>query len=439
MALLLVLCYVVIFYSQLGSRIPALAPLRVELLVGAAAVVVSLLRRPSTAGAAAANGLVLAILAFFATLLMSMPLSFWPTRSLETLIRIAKYFAIFIMVVRVIDEPWKLRAFLWTYVAMVALIVAEPFLGVFLGSAEFETKQGYPKLLGVTGLWKHYNSLGGFAAANLPFLYYLGSAERSVLRRVVLLAVAICSLGAVVYTGSRTAYLGVGFVFAGIIWHSQRRAKALAGALLAAATVWLLMPAHYQAQLLTLGQVGAVVSEELEPGADSMVTRWEIVKDAWSIFLDHPIVGVGVDAFPTARGRKFDRWQDTHNLYLQVLTNAGIPGAAAFGALVFLMLGTLRRARIALDASGDPDAHWLKQVSLAVTVFLLARLGVGLFGMDLYENYWWLAAGLAFALTRFASKTAGSPKAVTPDDGRCSGHLFPPLGHSSTRAATPAP
>ncbi len=41
---------------------------------------------------------------------------------------------------------------------------------------------------------------------------------------------------------------------------------------------------------------------------------------------------------------------------------------------------------------------FFRAVSDAIIVFVVVRLLLGLFGMDLYEIYWWFAIGLSCAL-----------------------------------------
>jgi hypothetical protein len=46
------------------------------------------------------------------------------------------------------------------------------------------------------------------------------------------------------------------------------------------------------------------------------------------------------------------------------------------------------------------DLQLMGGVSRAVIFFVVIRLGLGLFGHDFYELYWWFAAGLLLALNR---------------------------------------
>lgn len=51
------------------------------------------------------------------------------------------------------------------------------------------------------------------------------------------------------------------------------------------------------------------------------------------------------------------------------------------------------------------DLRYLEAVAKAAGGFILVRLVLGAFGMDLYEVYWWFGAGLAFALSSLEIST----------------------------------
>ncbi len=66
---------------------------------------------------------------------------------------------------------------------------------------------------------------------------------------------------------------------------------------------------------------------------------WQV---AWQIFLDHPILGAGLDAFGTVFTR-YDTWngiyrvEQAHNDYLQILADAGVVGFACVAAFIYLL------------------------------------------------------------------------------------------------------
>src|SRR5262249_1635751 len=80
----------------------------------------------------------------------------------------------------------------------------------------------------------------------------------------------------------------------------------------------------------------------------SVVTRTEYWRGAWQMFLDHPLTGVGLGAFPTAYpayGRssvRNERLEQAHNDYLQLLTDTGLIGAI-FGIWFLIELGRVLR------------------------------------------------------------------------------------------------
>lgn len=77
-------------------------------------------------------------------------------------------------------------------------------------------------------------------------------------------------------------------------------------------------------------------------GEYSVVTRVEFWRASWRMFLDHPLTGVGLGAFPAvypsygSSSSRHERLEQAHNDYLQLLTDAGIVGGAI--GLLFLAL-----------------------------------------------------------------------------------------------------
>ncbi len=124
--------------------------------------------------------------------------------------------------------------------------------------------------------------------------------------------------------------------------------------------------------------------------------------------------------------------QDTHNLYLEVATNIGVQGLCAFLVFVGLLLRVLwsvvRHSEHAIKdlrefGHGESnlaqkamlrDYLWVRAASLAVIGYLFMRLVVGLFGMDLYEIYWWLSTGFAIVLWRMTFRLECARERLTP-------------------------
>jgi len=93
-------------------------------------------------------------------------------------------------------------------------------------------------------------------------------------------------------------------------------------------------------------------SAGIDPGAGDFTSgRLQFWQTGWKIFLDHPIIGAGLDAFGAAYTR-YDissgalRVEQAHNDYLQILADAGVIGLACVAGFIFLLfrkgLGTIR-------------------------------------------------------------------------------------------------
>ena len=94
----------------------------------------------------------------------------------------------------------------------------------------------------------------------------------------------------------------------------------------------------------------------------------------------------------------FVRIQDTHNLYLELLTNMGPLGVVAFFFFIRQLLLLNNTIQQRLSARVDSEKIFQIAVSKAIVAFIYARLFLGLFGMDTYEIYWWFATGVTIAL-----------------------------------------
>jgi hypothetical protein len=51
------------------------------------------------------------------------------------------------------------------------------------------------------------------------------------------------------------------------------------------------------------------------------------------------------------------------------------------------------------------DLRFIQAVCSATFAYIVVRLALGCFGHDLYEMYWWIACGLAIAMTNIYAAT----------------------------------
>jgi len=415
------LLFITARYMQWGARRDFLAALRVEFLLGLVVLVMSIgvmsSRPVQLAGLRPARNVLIGIGLLFFVMLTQIP--FAAARDLAWTIffdRVIKFAMMTFFMVALIRSPRAMRWFLFAFLISCFYITQESTRGQISGGLVWEN-QGIMRLHGAVPIYAHPNSLAGLAMGTLPFVIFLFPVLRSWRYKLLLLPLAATALVCVIYTGSRTGYVALGVLL--LYWWSQSRRKLrnLAIAAVVGVAVFPLLPDQYVERFKSIG------GHEAE--GNSKETRIEILRDAWEVLLQNPM-GVGVASFPAVRIQMFNRKQDTHNLYLEVATNLGVHGFAVFLYLVFAMFVALLFARrsfakfmrtlhLNLNTSQPvghlgrlarnelADLEFLEAVARATVGFLVVRLVLGLFGMDLYEVYWWFAAGMACCLVMISS------------------------------------
>lgn len=400
-ALLLFCGYVIVWYLQVGERIGILGAIRFEFIYAGIATFVAMFLIGGFEMNSPLNGY---LIAYFIVLFIQVPLSRdFDTSWVVFVDRIVKFAFMGFFIVAFVRSPRGLRYFLVAFLLACMKIGQEGFVGKITGSMIWEN-QGVMRLHGSTSLYGHPNSLSGNAMGTFPFIYFLFPISNLVVKGAFLI-LALFAGTVVLYSGSRTSYLGFLALLIMIIIKSKKRMKAMVIVTLLSVSVFSVIPQQY------IGRFQSIFTQKEAEGR-SAETRIEILKDAWQIFKEYPL-GIGVGAFPKVRTERFGRFQDTHNLYLEIATNLGIQGFIVFIMLIYRTLKTLGnleeeffrqlesvrlKAEHPLIKQHCKDLILMHATTKAVSVFIIIRLVLGLFGMDLYEIYWWFAIGLTIAL-----------------------------------------
>src|SRR5436190_2798321 len=172
----------------------------------------------------------------------------------------------------------------------------------------------------------------------------------------ILLAIAVVIMGiAVVFTSSRGGLLGFfgALAFVGLLnflsgrWsgddHKHHPKGDVQQKFIIAASGVALLLVIFGSVLFLGGNAelfrGLGVTEIQDGVSNGRAHFWPI---ALSIFLEHPFIGAGLDAFGVAFTRHdtwsgFLRVEQAHNDYLQVLADAGIAGFACVAAFIYLL------------------------------------------------------------------------------------------------------
>ena len=179
----------------------------------------------------------------------------------------------------------------------------------------------------------------------------------------------------ILLTQSRGAFLGlISSIGLAAAWSVLKGRSRISIVFAAVVSIGILMPSSLWDRL---GGIGRLTSTETIATADtegSAGERWKIQKVAWKIFSDHPLLGVGLGAYPYVNGiysPELGR-RDTHNTYLNLAAEVGLPGLLGWIAFFVPVLLRARRMRLAAR-SGEilMQQVWLERALLG---FMVAAL-----------------------------------------------------------------
>ncbi|MBT3194339.1 MAG: O-antigen ligase family protein [Verrucomicrobia bacterium] len=240
----------------------------------------------------------------------------------------------------------------------------------------------------------HPNVLGTFLIGILPaalfFMLHRGSHQSRILSGGAAIAIII----ALVYTFSRSAWLGglvgVSLVVLPLRWSWSRIAGVVVGGLVLA--VILLPP---EAKQVLLNRTGTA-----QPYDSGRLYSWHT---AGSMIAAHPLLGVGPGMFHHRYAAYADKSEvykqnplhhmDAHNTFLDLAAEGGLPVCLAFVALMVAALIHLVGAADLWQARGPT-------ISLGIPLLAgcVAILSQSLLQSLQYEEIWWVLLALGLSL-----------------------------------------
>jgi len=178
--------------------------------------------------------------------------------------------------------------------------------------------------------------------------------ETRINRRLILLlgGVALFTT-ALVITQTRGAWLALlaGLITVVLVVRKKAVLVFAGGVTIIAIIVTLVTPTirHRAAQTLAY-RSGATGGDHSVQAIGTRIALWEV---AWQLFLDHPILGVGLgdyteEADKMLEGRTVQTTVDSHNIYLQVLATRGLIGFIPFVIFWIALIRMLFAARTKL-------------------------------------------------------------------------------------------
>ncbi len=371
--------------------------------------------------------LLVPLLLYAAVILASSIQAEHPGAADAKLLDLLKSIFLFVVATNLVTARQDLRTVVWVLVLSGALLGTISVLQVLTGAYDTELGGfGRIKLAQIVGETREPRIAGSVSDPNFyaqilvmlaPLaLYRLW--EETAPRTRLLAGYALGAIAlAAVFTYSRGGALALALVLLIAVIHKRVSPRLFLLGILVLAPLSLLIPDSFTGRLTTLTQITETDQLQGVKGEDSSFRQRKILMTvAWSMFTQHPLVGVGAgnysdhfDEYSAEIGstqRSYDKFgmeHFPHSLPLEILAETGLLGMAAFLTIVTATLLTLRRAYAVFKRRADSKtANLVFSLGLAVIAFLITSI----FLHGAYIQYFWLLVTIAAAAGRIAGGRA---------------------------------
>jgi len=343
--------------------------------------------------------------AFVVVCFLSIFTSVWKLGSVNAWIEILKLGVLFFLVSQLVDTPKRLFVFLLIFAIGHVWMAAES-LRLYYSEGYDYVRMGIVRATTGSASRGDPNSLAASLVLAICFGLYTFRASRNFFLRLSWAGVIFAGSVVAVLTGSRSAMLGSLFLLF-YMWVTSRK-KLLTGAIIAIVLVggWFAMPMQYRERFLT------TFDFQKNPSAtESAMGRIEGLRVGAQMFMDRPLLGVGVGNFGVAHALLYsppqDRsWLESHNLVAQVGGETGILGLVAFAGFVIACMRGAARVGSMLSSVDTIEAKGIVAVCRACMAAFWLLLVFGLFGHNMMRYNWYLNAGLVSACLIMATSLA---------------------------------
>ncbi len=371
------------YFPFIYSYLPILGKIKAVLIAGTVMIVGYILAKDNYVNIDAyRNPLFLAFMGFLSVLILSLLVSLDKGKTLNLIIVNIKYFVVFAVMVKIIDNRKRLDMLLGIFTACGVGMALSSVINYFTGQTSLHS--GYISSRSISiGIFGDPNDLALLFNTTLPFaLFFLVKAKKKLLPLVGILII----ITAIILTFSRGGFVGlcaVGFGFS--IFYARKRKKYLALLFMLVFLFWCFAPVEYSERIATI--FGWEVDQETGETGTRM--------DAWRVVIregfKHPVLGVGAGCSLYIAGSAMSDWHYIHNSFIQVFSESGLLGLF-FYLLLFYLPYKQYRAAVRLN-HGDGDVHLLR-FSMIVVSFLSYGVTV-IFLPQAYSPILYTLAGIA--------------------------------------------
>jgi O-antigen ligase len=319
-----------------------------------------------------------------------------------------------VIVIYFIQRPSSLKGAIWAVIIaglfMGAISVFQAFTGtydnLYFGFGGWQAQNtGEIGRNRLTGPYDNPNAYAQILVFIVPLALDRVWNERNIILRILAGATVFVSVLAIFFTYSRGGFLSL--VFALGVLLALRRPSFFPLVLTLGLVLGLLqfLPDTYTSRIASLFQLAPTQNSQLTD--PSLIGRTSENTTAWRMFLDHPLLGVGLGNFKDnyqnySRELGLDQRRAPRNpasLYLELLSEQGIIGILIFILLLALIFREMRSAQINFQLLGMNDYSFMGS---ALAAGFAGYMFSAIFKNSAYSNVFWVIVGISLAAGQVA-------------------------------------
>jgi O-antigen ligase len=311
------------------------------------------------------------------------------TGTFNTFIFWLKKVIIFFLIANLIDTPAKLKkAAWWTFLSVFVLSLFAWYF--YIEDPELVRFKGR---LGSIGDYNFSNSYAMLLTVSWPLFFALFEVERSVLRKLFILAVLLSFIAASTLTYSRGGTLGLMIAISLSMLLSRKTLKNMALKGIAIAGI-LLFFLGYVAKVVVSQRTNVAGYFGGDASSGDRLMAWVA---AIGMFFDNPLLGVGYGHFiDEAKKYGMDKSMLAHNTFLSVLAETGLLGILFFTLVIIVTIKVTFKASKYFQEHEQEDLT-AGILSQGILISMIAFLVNTSFSVKDHDPIFWLIVSLGAA------------------------------------------
>lgn len=392
----LYIIYTLSFFLHFGSRFSVLAQARFDLILALVLSVISVIKIASGFKTRKLPDPAKKLILLLLFIVLSLPFVEWP----GSVVRFgfedySKGMLFFFFSLAFINDERKLRLLVYVFLACQVFRIMEPtYLHITSGYWGSRAHAGGEDLLRLSGAPHDVinpNQLAWVILTTIPFIFYLFFGK-GVFWKIAIAGLFVVFCYAFLLTGSRSGFVCLLILIAGMIFLGERKKKA----------VILIGLIVVPSILIILGGLSLQMSDRYKSIFDSQTEnrstfdgRIEGLKSGFrNAFTHNPIFGSGLGTSKEANWNYYGHRQISHNLYIEVIQELGILGFILFSLYAISIVQSLMIKESNIPIKID-KLSFIKKIGKAVQAWLIMHLvySMSCFGLSSWE--WYFFGGIA--------------------------------------------